>query len=65
MYVNEGSYDFLFVPEVQIILHGIDILNVFQIKSHETSWPFREPVNKNKVPDYYDHIKYPMGIDMN
>ncbi|XP_044266959.1 histone acetyltransferase KAT2A isoform X2 [Tribolium madens] len=32
------------------------------VKSHEDSWPFRLPVDKNDVPDYYDHIKYPMDL---
>lgn len=32
------------------------------IKSHSASWPFHKPVDKNEVPDYYDHIKYPMDL---
>ncbi|KAJ3653216.1 hypothetical protein Zmor_012480 [Zophobas morio] len=32
------------------------------VKNHEDSWPFRLPVDKNEVPDYYDHIKYPMDL---
>ncbi|XP_012217718.1 histone acetyltransferase KAT2A-like isoform X2 [Linepithema humile] len=32
------------------------------VKSHDTAWPFLEPVDKNEVPDYYDHIKYPMDL---
>jgi histone acetyltransferase len=31
------------------------------VKSHAAAWPFLKPVDKNDVPDYYDHIKYPMG----
>lgn len=31
------------------------------VKNHSTAWPFLEPVDRNEVPDYYDHIKYPMG----
>lgn len=31
------------------------------VKNHATAWPFQKPVDKNEVPDYYDHIKYPMG----
>ncbi len=34
---------------------------LFQIKNHSASWPFQKPVDKDDVPDYYDHIKYPMG----
>ncbi|RZB39129.1 histone acetyltransferase KAT2A [Asbolus verrucosus] len=32
------------------------------VKNHEDSWPFRVPVDKNEVQDYYDHIKYPMDL---
>ncbi|KAL0112065.1 hypothetical protein PUN28_013352 [Cardiocondyla obscurior] len=32
------------------------------VKKHSTAWPFLEPVDKNDVPDYYDHIKYPMDL---
>ena len=32
-----------------------------QIKNHAAAWPFQKPVDKDEVPDYYDHIKYPMG----
>lgn len=31
------------------------------VKSYESAWPFEEPVDENIVPDYYFHIKYPMG----
>ncbi|OAD58747.1 Histone acetyltransferase KAT2B [Eufriesea mexicana] len=36
-----------------------NVLN--SVKNHSTAWPFLKPVDKNDVPDYYDHIKYPMG----
>lgn len=36
-----------------------NVLN--SVKNHSTAWPFLKPVDKNEVPDYYDHIKYPMG----
>lgn len=29
---------------------------------HENSWPFREPVDKEKVRDYYEVIKQPMDL---
>lgn len=35
------------------------VLNAVNV--HEDSWPFRQPVDKNEVKDYYFHIKYPMG----
>jgi hypothetical protein len=31
------------------------------LQAHQQSWPFRSPVNKAEVPDYYEFIKNPMG----
>ncbi|CAH0719044.1 unnamed protein product, partial [Brenthis ino] len=36
------------------------ILNA--VKNHAAAWPFLKPVDKSEVPDYYDHIKYPMDL---
>jgi histone acetyltransferase len=30
--------------------------------AHAQSWPFREPVKREDVPDYYDVIRNPMGM---
>ncbi|XP_049878355.1 histone acetyltransferase KAT2A isoform X2 [Pectinophora gossypiella] len=32
------------------------------VKNHAAAWPFLKPVDKTEVPDYYDHIKYPMDL---
>lgn len=32
------------------------------VRQHASAWPFLKPVDKNEVPDYYDHIKYPMDL---
>ena len=32
-----------------------------QVKAHASAWPFMKPVDKAEAPDYYTHIKYPMG----
>ncbi|PVG02485.1 hypothetical protein CPB86DRAFT_751172 [Serendipita vermifera] len=32
------------------------------LQAHQQSWPFRTPVNKSEVPDYYDFIKNPMDL---
>jgi hypothetical protein len=32
-----------------------------ELKKHEASWPFVQPVNTDEVTDYLDIIKYPMG----
>lgn len=34
---------------------------VCSFQSHASSWPFLKPVDKSEAPDYYEHIKYPMG----
>ncbi|CCA68335.1 related to putative histone acetylase [Serendipita indica DSM 11827] len=32
------------------------------LQAHQQSWPFRVPVNKQDVPDYYEFIKNPMDL---
>ncbi|XP_053616213.1 histone acetyltransferase KAT2A isoform X1 [Plodia interpunctella] len=32
------------------------------VRNHAAAWPFLKPVDKAEVPDYYDHIKYPMDL---
>jgi len=31
-------------------------------KNHQSSWPFVNPVDRKAVPDYYEHIKFPMDM---
>jgi len=31
-------------------------------RNHQSSWPFHNPVDRKAVPDYYDHIKFPMDL---
>ena len=31
------------------------------LQSHQSAWPFQKPVDKSEAPDYYDHIRFPMG----
>ncbi|KAH8370891.1 hypothetical protein KR093_005467 [Drosophila rubida] len=31
-------------------------------RQHASAWPFLRPVTAAEVPDYYDHIKYPMDL---
>lgn len=50
----EESQDIEILAEMlQVVLNAV--------KSRDDSWPFRAPVDKKEVPDYYLHIKYPMG----
>lgn len=32
------------------------------VRQHASAWPFVRPVTTADVPDYYDHIKYPMDL---
>lgn len=34
-----------------------------ELQNHPSAWPFVQPVNREEVPDYYEVIKEPMGID--
>jgi len=31
-------------------------------RNHQSSWPFLNPVDRKAVPDYYEHIKFPMDM---
>ena len=33
------------------------------ILHHENGWPFKEPVDKEKVKDYYDMVKNPIDLE--
>ncbi|XP_017768696.1 PREDICTED: histone acetyltransferase KAT2B-like [Nicrophorus vespilloides] len=46
------------VDTLAVMLKGV----LQAVKNHEAAWPFKSPVDKNVVPDYYDHIKYPMDL---
>ena len=35
--------------------------NVFLFQNHASAWPFMKAVEITDAPDYYQHIKYPMG----
>lgn len=30
-------------------------------KSHQSAWPFMEPVKRTEAPGYYEVIRFPMG----
>ncbi|XP_062970098.1 histone acetyltransferase KAT2B isoform X2 [Cynocephalus volans] len=32
-----------------------------QVKSHQSAWPFMEPVKRTEAPGYYEVIRFPMG----
>ncbi len=32
------------------------------VKNHQSAWPFLTPVDRKAVPDYYDHVSYPMDL---
>jgi len=34
---------------------------IVDFQTHASAWPFLKPVEKSEAPDYYDHIKFPMG----
>jgi len=41
-------------PILKVILHAC--------KTYQYAWPFQSPVDRKVVPDYYDHIKFPMDF---
>lgn len=34
------------------------------LKNHDASWPFREPVNPETTPHYYEAIRNPVDLKM-
>ncbi|XP_045472544.1 histone acetyltransferase KAT2A [Harmonia axyridis] len=44
------------------VLAGMLKVVLHSVKNHEDAWPFKVPVDKNTVLDYYDLIKYPMDL---
>lgn len=32
------------------------------LKNHKSAWPFKDPVKREEVPDYYDIIKNPIDL---
>lgn len=44
----------------KLIMHFSSVLNA--VRQHQASWPFLQPVSASEVPDYYEHIKYPMDL---
>lgn len=44
----------------KLTMHFSSILNA--IRQHQSCWPFLHPVSAAEVPDYYEHIKYPMDL---
>lgn len=44
-------------------IHSIrQILN--KLKASQHSWPFLEPVDADEVPEYYEHILFPVDLKM-
>ncbi|EHB18244.1 Histone acetyltransferase KAT2B [Heterocephalus glaber] len=33
-----------------------------EVKSHQSAWPFMEPVKRTEAPGYYDVIRFPMDL---
>ncbi|XP_044750210.1 histone acetyltransferase KAT2A isoform X2 [Coccinella septempunctata] len=44
------------------VLAGMLKIVLNSVKNHEDAWPFKQPVDRNTVLDYYDLIKYPMDL---
>lgn len=44
----------------KLAMHFSSVLNA--VRQHQSSWPFLQPVSAAEVPDYYEHIKYPMDL---
>ncbi|KAK2705511.1 hypothetical protein QYM36_015785 [Artemia franciscana] len=53
-----GAEEPLDIDQLQQAIRNV----LSQVKNHASAWPFLKPVDKNAVPDYYDHIKFPMDL---
>ncbi|KAI9139014.1 hypothetical protein BKA69DRAFT_1040483 [Paraphysoderma sedebokerense] len=43
-------------------LHSVFLKLLDDLRNHNSSWPFTEPVDGSQVPDYYQIIKEPMDL---
>jgi len=44
------------------VLHNSIKTILTSCRNHQSAWPFHNPVDRKAVPDYYDHIKFPMDL---
>ncbi|RIA86014.1 hypothetical protein C1645_780659 [Glomus cerebriforme] len=65
----QGIKESGWTPEMEARAHGNKKTNrsimasiTAELKKHAKSWPFRNPVNGEEVPDYYKIIKTPMDL---
>ena len=54
-----NGFDFIYTLTQNIYMYKNAIFLLPQ--THASAWPFLKPVDKAEAPDYYDHIRFPMG----
>lgn len=59
--ISPSSYHYSFGVGVGGVVPGWCDMIVLFLQNHASAWPFQRPVEMTEAPDYYDHIKYPMG----
>uniref|UniRef100_A0A8C8B2S5 histone acetyltransferase n=1 Tax=Otus sunia TaxID=257818 RepID=A0A8C8B2S5_9STRI len=51
-----------FLNELQYRVSILDTLLFSLPKSHQSAWPFMEPVKRTEAPGYYEVIRFPMDL---
>ncbi|GMH37399.1 hypothetical protein BSKO_05272 [Bryopsis sp. KO-2023] len=52
------------VPASKANMHNFMQEVLTEVGNHADAWPFKEPVDPNDVPDYYDLVKNPVDLSL-
>ena len=59
---NKQSHHIIRVA-LGLIVYLVGLINSSPVfRNHTSSWPFLNPVDRKAVPDYYEHVKFPMDM---
>merc|ERR1719341_1175407 len=60
--MNQTFYYTNVVPQDLDTLYNTLKVILQACRTYQYAWPFLHPVDRKVVPDYYDHVKFPMDM---